>query len=234
MGMKGWADPDLRSGVKLHGDGCRIGVPHSGCTGWSVEIAFPLASIAYNNSAASLPLRPGKTYWRINFSRVEWRVRAPPGRRSYEKVPGLPEDNWVWAPTNVVDIHLPEYWGYIQFAPRGDPINATALRPDPDWTVRHVAMQLYAAQLAYQAAHNGSYTADLSELASLAPGGAKVFGCVGKPTIVLDGGEEAGGGGGGEGEQKDSGGYRASLPSADGRRIAHIQGDRLLTVVDAT
>ena len=45
--------------------------------------------------------------------------------------------------------------------------------------------------------------------------------------------QEGGGGDRGEGEQKDSGGYRASLPSADGRRIAHIQGDRLLTVVDA-
>jgi hypothetical protein len=42
--------------------------------------------------------------WRINFSRVEWK-------------PGNPvEDNWVWSPQNVINMHVPARWGYLHFA----------------------------------------------------------------------------------------------------------------------
>ena len=37
------------------------------------------------------------SYWRINFSRVEWHVLKVDGR--YQKDPAFPhEDNWVWSP----------------------------------------------------------------------------------------------------------------------------------------
>ena len=45
-----------------------------------------------NNSRGAPRARAG-ALWRVNFSRVEWRVRAAGGH--YEKLP-LPEDNWVW------------------------------------------------------------------------------------------------------------------------------------------
>jgi hypothetical protein len=45
---------------------------------WSVELALPLTKLAYNTSA-SLPPRNG-TFWRINFSRVEWGVKVVDGR----------------------------------------------------------------------------------------------------------------------------------------------------------
>jgi len=51
--------------------------------------------------------------WRMNFSRVEWRVRVVDGK--YEKVPGLKEDNWVWSPQGVVNMHVPERWGVVRF-----------------------------------------------------------------------------------------------------------------------
>lgn len=58
----------------------------------------------------------------------------------YQKVPNVPEDNWVWQPTGlssnsevlcdclhtrlgVINIHLPERWGIVQFST--DPINVT-------------------------------------------------------------------------------------------------------------
>ena len=40
-----------------------------------MEIKEPLRALAYNTTA-TLPLRPGKDWWRINFSRVEWRVKG--------------------------------------------------------------------------------------------------------------------------------------------------------------
>ena len=45
----------------------------------------------------------------------------------------------------MVDIHQPEYWGYIQFS-SGAP-NTTAAVKDPSWTLRSVAMQIYYAQV---------------------------------------------------------------------------------------
>ena len=48
--------------------------------------------------------------WRVNFSRVEWLTK--------------PEENWVWAPTGVVDIHHPFRWGYLRF------IEADGTAPD--------------------------------------------------------------------------------------------------------
>jgi hypothetical protein len=81
--------------------------------------------------------------WRINFSRVEWKQnfehldahgrRIGPSRPAanaaisagntgsaaplvpYEKALGEKEDNWVWSPQGVVDMHLPERWGEVVF-----------------------------------------------------------------------------------------------------------------------
>ena len=85
-----------------------------------MELKIPLAAIAYNNSNISVPPRDGD-YWRINFSRVQWRVHAAAGGRYYalgdednstptcvwpcpSGTPSNPGDNWVWAPTGVVDV----------------------------------------------------------------------------------------------------------------------------------
>ena len=38
-----------------------------------MEIAFPLAKLV-ENTIASLPIIPGRAFWRINFSRVQWAV----------------------------------------------------------------------------------------------------------------------------------------------------------------
>ena len=69
--------------------------------GWTVEIAYPLN--AFESRQSVPPPQPG-TVWRINFSRVEWK-------------PGNPkeEDNWVWSPQGVINMHVPERWGYLHF-----------------------------------------------------------------------------------------------------------------------
>ena len=59
---------------------------------WTAELALPVADLLLNNSRGAPRARAG-ALWRVNFSRVEWRVRAAGGH--YEKLP-LPEDNWVW------------------------------------------------------------------------------------------------------------------------------------------
>ena len=68
--------------------------------GWTLEIAYPLHAFA---ARQAVPLPHQGTVWRINFSRVEWK-------------PGQPkEDNWVWSPQGVIDMHIPSRWGYLRF-----------------------------------------------------------------------------------------------------------------------
>lgn len=68
--------------------------------GWTVEIAYPLDAFA---SRQTVPHPQPGTTWRINFSRVEW-------------TPGKPkEDNWVWSPQGVINMHVPDRWGYLHF-----------------------------------------------------------------------------------------------------------------------
>ena len=69
--------------------------------GWTLEIAYPLD--AFRSRQDVPPPRAG-TVWRINFSRVEWTAGQPK------------EDNWVWSPQGIVDMHLPERWGFLHFA----------------------------------------------------------------------------------------------------------------------
>jgi hypothetical protein len=80
--------------------------------GWSVEIAFPFSGLASHKRNGPCPPNAGDR-WRINFSRVEWTTTIVDGR--YKIVPKKREDNWVWSPQGVVDMHQPEHWGYLDF-----------------------------------------------------------------------------------------------------------------------
>jgi hypothetical protein len=92
-----WDIAGLKTAVAVEGT-----LNHPGDTdrGWTLEIAYPLTAF---NSRQQVPLPKAGTVWRINFSRVEW-------------TPGNPkEDNWVWSPQGVVNMHVPERWGYLNF-----------------------------------------------------------------------------------------------------------------------
>ncbi|HEV8544475.1 MAG TPA: carbohydrate-binding family 9-like protein, partial [Verrucomicrobiae bacterium] len=79
--------------------------------GWSVEIAFPWKALAEYSMQRSPPVEGD--LWRVDFSRVEWQIEIKNGR--YEKVRGKKEDNWVWSPAGIIDMHRPEKWGYVKF-----------------------------------------------------------------------------------------------------------------------
>lgn len=68
---------------------------------WTVEMAIPLDAFA---SRQSVPQPEAGTMWRINFSRVQWTAGKPK------------EDNWVWSPQGVINMHVPERWGYLHFS----------------------------------------------------------------------------------------------------------------------
>lgn len=105
-----WEIPGLLSSVQVDGT---LNEPGDRDRGWTVEIAFPWSAFT-ERSGATRPT-PG-TEWRVNFSRVEWQISTATGR--YEKLPGKKEDNWVWSPQGVVDMHRPDKWGFVRFVNR--------------------------------------------------------------------------------------------------------------------
>lgn len=120
----GWDIHGLESAVKIDG---RLNDPTAQNTGWSLEIRIPWFSLRECGKDECYPTRfapePGEI-WRMNFSRVEWDVDVRDGRyvKRADKATGepLPEHNWVWAPTGVIDIHMPEMWGYLVFTREGE------------------------------------------------------------------------------------------------------------------
>jgi alpha-mannosidase len=120
-----WNIDGLRTGVRVQGT---LNHPADTDSGWTVALALPWSALERASHTTSAP-HPGQQ-WRINYSRVEWRTTVADG--AYRKVPGLREDNWVWSPQGVVDMHQPEHWGYVEFsATRADqrPPTPKALPP---------------------------------------------------------------------------------------------------------
>ncbi|MCL7989133.1 carbohydrate-binding family 9-like protein [Sphingobacterium sp. lm-10] len=81
---------------------------------WSIEMAIPFSALHSFGSGNTPSL---SSYWLFNFSRVQWQhsVVADTYERKSENGKVLPEDNWVWSPIGLVNMHYPERWGYIQF-----------------------------------------------------------------------------------------------------------------------
>jgi WD40 repeat protein/serine/threonine protein kinase len=149
-----WEIPGLKTAVHVDGT---LNDPRDTDRGWTVEIAIPWEALA-TLSAQPTPPRDGDQ-WRVNFSRVEWRHEVVAGK--YRKVPDRREDNWVWSPQGVVDMHRPERWGYVQFATA--PPGRVAFRPDPAGPAKHLLHRVYYAQRHYRNQHK-RYAATLAEL----------------------------------------------------------------------
>jgi hypothetical protein len=136
-----WEIPGLKTAIGVRGTLNEAGDADEG---WTVEIALPWSVLA---EFAGCPTPPrAEDQWRVNFSRVEWTVEVRNGR--YEKVAGHNEDNWVWSPQGVVDMHRPEVWGYVQFSDA--PPGADCFRPDPSWPARVLLHKAYYAQRAFR------------------------------------------------------------------------------------
>ena len=103
----GWEIPGLRTAVAVDGT---LNDSGDRDRGWTVEIAFPWSAFAAR-APVSRP-RLGDS-WRVNFSRVEWQTET--SAHQYRKVAGKPEDNWVWSPQGLINMHVPDRWGYLRF-----------------------------------------------------------------------------------------------------------------------
>jgi len=108
-----WDSQGMQHAVKVLGT---INNPSDTDTGWTVEMAIPFRALTLGNDV-NIP--KDKDIWRINFSRVQWETDIIDGKYIKRKDAAgktLPENNWVWYPQGVIDMHRPERWGYLQFS----------------------------------------------------------------------------------------------------------------------
>ena len=92
-----WEIPGLKTAVTIQGT---LNDSTQKDKSWTVELAIPWTAFA-SRLPVTRPLLGSE--WRINFSRVEWTT----GQKR--------EDNWVWSPQGVINMHVPDRWGVVHF-----------------------------------------------------------------------------------------------------------------------
>ena len=81
----------------------------------------------------------------MTFSRVEWQTEIVDGK--YKKIEGKLENNWIWTPQGIIDMHRPERWGFVQFS--RDPPDNAKFKLDPTLAARDLLMEVYHRQKSY-------------------------------------------------------------------------------------
>ncbi|MBE0643346.1 MAG: carbohydrate-binding family 9-like protein [Bacteroidetes bacterium] len=159
----GWDIMGLKSAVHVRGT---LNDPTDIDEGWNVEVAIPWTAFdrtAMYLNGERIPVPPARPVpgqdMRVNFSRVEWHFDAASG--SYRKVQGMKEDNWVWSPQGVIDMHRPEKWGWVYFMET--PATCDQAKPDPDYVFHLALMRIYNAQKQYFKRHR-KYAETLDDL----------------------------------------------------------------------
>lgn len=158
--MNHWDIRDLKSAVQIMGT---LNNPGDIDRGWMVELALPWKVLCEFSRGEKAPEKG--SFWRVNFSRVEWRTEVVGGnyRKMTDPRTGKPyaEDNWVWSPQGLINMHYPEMWGYVFFADEEAPTVPFAL-PDAEeakWLLRHI----YYAQQNHRI-QSGRYAGSLQDL----------------------------------------------------------------------
>lgn len=134
---------------------------------WAVEMAIPFTGVSHFGQRQ---VQSPDDIWRINFSRVQWQHELVDGQYQRKQGPNgrpLSENNWVWSPQGVVDMHYPERWGYIRFDNRTpDQSDETTFEIPHGETVKQKAWLIFYLQRAYRQQHD-EYTTDARKLAAL-------------------------------------------------------------------
>jgi hypothetical protein len=157
-----WNIAGLKSAVHVDGT---LNDPSDKDRGWTVELAIPWEALK-ECAPQRRPPHAGDQ-WRLNFSRVEYRADIKNG--GYEKrkdaLTGKPldEENWVWSPQGLINMHYPEMWGYVQFSSLEAGRGQEAFVPRPEERVKWALRRIYYGERIYRDRH-GSFTDDLGQL----------------------------------------------------------------------
>ena len=159
--VNGWDIRGIRTAVHIDG---KLNNPAAENRSWSVEVAMPWSALKECAPEGRAP-KVGE-FWRINFSRVQWQVEVKDGKYVKKLDPATgrpyPEDNWVWSPQGIINMHYPELWGYVFFADENG--ISGELPPIPaDEHTKWKLRKLYYRQRQYFA-QNGCFQVDIGQL----------------------------------------------------------------------
>jgi hypothetical protein len=155
VAIDSWDIQGLQSAVYVDGT---LNDPLSRDKAWYVELGIPWNVL--EECAVSAPPKEGD-YWRVNFSRVQWQHEVINGE--YKKIEGSKEENWVWSPQGLINMHYPEMWGYVYFfekLPASDgKVTGYILEEQGKWILRQLYYKMYNFYNKF-----GYYTSDLDAL----------------------------------------------------------------------
>jgi hypothetical protein len=157
-----WDIRGLRSGIDIQGT---LNKPGDIDKCWTLEAAMPWKVLMECAPSGSMP-RNGDQ-WRFNFSRVEWDVEIMDGRYQKKIDPATgkpyPEDNWVWSPQGMINIHYPEMWGFVQFSGKIAGTGKEKFVFNPDENVKWMLRQIYYHEKIYYDKHS-RFTTSFKEM----------------------------------------------------------------------
>ncbi|MCD6200194.1 MAG: carbohydrate-binding family 9-like protein [Bacteroidales bacterium] len=159
--VNGWDIRGLQTATHIYGT---INHPGDKDEKWTLEIAMPL-NILRECAPKQKPPVPGDI-WRIDFSRVEWETEVRGGKYVVRKDTAgkrLPENNWVWSPQGIINMHAPETWGFLLFSGHIAGTDHTAFEMPADEQVKWTLRNLYYKEKRYFN-KTGRFTSSLEEL----------------------------------------------------------------------
>ncbi len=160
--VNGWDIQGLKTAVSVQGT---LNDPRDQDQGWRVEVAMPWKALQECSHRKTPPLDGDQ--WRINFSRVEWKTFVQNG--TYQKLINpqtgrpFPEDNWIWSPQGLINMHYPEMWGYVQFSTRLAGEKEVEFIQKPEELVKWALRNVYYAERQFYL-KNKRYTDQFQEL----------------------------------------------------------------------
>ncbi len=157
--LNDWNVTGLKSAVKVNGT---LNNSKDTDKGWVIELAIPWAAYKTSYFEKNVPV---DKFWRVNFSRVNWDFEIMDGNYERKKDTAekfLPEYNWVWSPTGVINIHEPEKWGYVYFSSKNAGEKDNFNIPQ-DEKIKWELYKLHRAQKVYFEKHQ-SYAKSIDSL----------------------------------------------------------------------
>lgn len=157
-----WDIHGLKTAVSIDGT---LNKPGDIDNKWTVELAFPWSAFKEIADVNAPP--KDNDQWRINFSRVEWKTVVENGKYKKQINPetgnSYPEDNWVWSPQGVVNMHYPEMWGFLQFSTELAGGKKISFIKRKEETAKLFLRQIYYKERNFFEKH-GKFTKALNEL----------------------------------------------------------------------
>ena len=152
--LDSWDIQGIKTAVHINGT---LNDPTDEDIGWSVEIAYPWKVL--EECAVQCPPQQDDQ-WRVNFSRVQWKTEIIDNEYFKLKVP---ENNWVWSPQGLINMHYPEMWGFVQFSEKLAGSEKDKFKFNKDENIKWILRQIYYKERTYQM-QNGKFTDDISLL----------------------------------------------------------------------